>query len=338
MKNAAVGYARLLAMVMILLCHYFQFFGQELAWWFNVGVQIFFIVSGFLYGQKDINDPVAFIQGRCKKILIPFWLYLVGVTIYLILFDRKAISTINVIGAFSGAKPYSGVEHLWFIPYIMFCYLITPLLGSLRVRIKKQTTFVRWLGIILSVLVAEVFQRLYGFYFRPSRVFCYIIGYFYAVQLNDWSGDTKKQRLSSYTAIVIALSVNMVRVYFKYCCGSRFTGMALSAFALFEQYSHIALGFAIFVGCLELFRYAKYNVFLEFGDKYSFYIYIVHHIIINSEYSVLVYINNAFCGVLISVLLVIFSGIVLYGANSGFEKCLKHIMMKSIVNQGNNNE
>lgn len=43
-------------------------------------------------------------------------------------------------------------------------------------------------------------------------------------------------------------------------------------------------------------------------------------------------------GVLISVLLVIFSGIVLYAANSGFEKCLKHIMMKSIVNQGNNNE
>lgn len=151
-------------------------------------------------------------------------------------------------------------------------------------------------------------------------------------------GKDKKANYVRYTAIVIALSVNMVRVYFKYYCGSRFTGMALSAFALFEQYSHIALGFAIFVGCLELFRYAKYNVFLELGDKYSFYIYIVHHIIINSEYSVLVYINNAFCGVLISVLLVIFSGIVLYGANSGFEKCLKHIMMKSIVNQGNNNE
>lgn len=319
-KNAAVGYARLLAMIMILLCHYCQFFDLELAWWFNVDVQVFFIISGFLYGQRRIEDPVAFIQRRFGKIMTPFWIYLMGVTAFLIIFDKEAVSVSSIIGALSGAKPYSGVEHLWFIPYIMFCYLITPLLDSLKARIEKQDSFFRCLWIVILIPVAELFYRMYGFYFRPSRVACYIVGYIYAIQINDWRKDKRKQAVASYVLIVIALIMNAIRVYCKYYYPSKLVGTALSLFDLFEQYSHVALGLAIFVGCLELFKNAKYNAVLELSDKYSFYIYIVHHIIVNSKYSVFVWISNIFFATTISVALIALSGTVLYYITTKVEK------------------
>lgn len=65
--KAAISYSRFIAMVMIVLCHFFQFYNNELAWWFNVGVQIFLIISGFLYGMKSIEDPCLFYSDRCKK-------------------------------------------------------------------------------------------------------------------------------------------------------------------------------------------------------------------------------------------------------------------------------
>lgn len=319
-KNAAVSYARLLAMIMILLCHYCQFFDLELAWWFNVGVQVFFIISGFLYGQKNIEDPVAFLQRRFWKIMIPFWIYLMGVTACLIVFDKEAVSVNSIIGALSGAKPYSGVEHLWFIPYIMFCYLITPLLDSLKTRIKKQDSFFRCLWVVILIPAAELFYRMYGFYFRPSRVACYVVGYIYAIQIIDWEKDKRKQTIASYALIVIALIMNAIRVYYKYYYPSKLVGTALSLFDLFEQYSHVSLGLAIFVGCLELFKDVKYNAVLELSDKYSFYIYIVHHIFINSKYSVFVWTSNIFFATMISIVLIALSGTGLYYITTKFEK------------------
>lgn len=56
----AISYIRLLSMVLIISCHFMQYFEMELAWWLNVGVQIFFTMSGFLYGKKEIDRPIIF--------------------------------------------------------------------------------------------------------------------------------------------------------------------------------------------------------------------------------------------------------------------------------------
>lgn len=45
-----------------------------MAWWLNVGVQIFLFMSGFLISSKDINNFYKFIKERLKKILIPIYL------------------------------------------------------------------------------------------------------------------------------------------------------------------------------------------------------------------------------------------------------------------------
>lgn len=40
-KNYAISLIRLISMLFIIICHVLQNIGHELAWWFNVGVQIF---------------------------------------------------------------------------------------------------------------------------------------------------------------------------------------------------------------------------------------------------------------------------------------------------------
>lgn len=59
-RLVAISAVRLIAMVMIIACHILQYYKLELAWWLNVGVQIFLIISGFLSGIKTINDPIDF--------------------------------------------------------------------------------------------------------------------------------------------------------------------------------------------------------------------------------------------------------------------------------------
>lgn len=48
----SVSLIRLIATIFIITCHIMQYLSIELAWWFNVGVQIFLCMSGYLYGKK----------------------------------------------------------------------------------------------------------------------------------------------------------------------------------------------------------------------------------------------------------------------------------------------
>ena len=73
-KNIAISYIRLIAMILIVICHFLQFYGYKLAFYLNIGVQLFFIISGYLYGNKDIDNIVPFLKKRFRKILVPYWI------------------------------------------------------------------------------------------------------------------------------------------------------------------------------------------------------------------------------------------------------------------------
>ena len=74
-KNYSISLLRLIAMLFIVLCHFFQYYDVELAWWFNVGVQMFFCISGFLYANKKIDSAIDFITRNLQKILIPYFCF-----------------------------------------------------------------------------------------------------------------------------------------------------------------------------------------------------------------------------------------------------------------------
>ena len=72
---------RVFAMILILVCHIVQEHSNEYikmtAQFLNVGVSIFILISGYLYGTKKINENyVQWIIKRAKRILIPLYIFM----------------------------------------------------------------------------------------------------------------------------------------------------------------------------------------------------------------------------------------------------------------------
>ena len=92
MKNNAISVIRVLSMMMILLCHLFMWLNIDmLAMLFNVGVEVFLLISGYLYSNREIGAPIEFIKKRWIKICIPLYIFFIvnihSVFIFLLFFS-----------------------------------------------------------------------------------------------------------------------------------------------------------------------------------------------------------------------------------------------------------
>ncbi|WP_368335686.1 acyltransferase family protein [Phocaeicola dorei] len=90
--SPSISCIRLVAMLLIISCHICQYYGNELAWWLNVGVQIFFVLSGFLYGNKRIDEPIEWIRKQFVKILPTYYLFIFITVILYLIFSPETLS------------------------------------------------------------------------------------------------------------------------------------------------------------------------------------------------------------------------------------------------------
>ena len=89
-------------MLSIILCHILQYFDNELAWWFNVGVQVFLFMSGFLYGKRATpSDDLKFIKKQFRKILIDYYVVVLPLLLATFLWARENCQHFRVINVLS---------------------------------------------------------------------------------------------------------------------------------------------------------------------------------------------------------------------------------------------
>lgn len=120
---------RAAATIMILLCHFCSqrggFLFNAAAQVLNIGVPLFFILSGYLFGRNGVQAPYRkwFVR-RLQRLWIPYWMFLAvlavvhlvkGLDIFtkdwlLLLFGLQG-STVGVWGA----------EQTWFISALLIC-------------------------------------------------------------------------------------------------------------------------------------------------------------------------------------------------------------------------
>ena len=115
-----------------------QYYHCELAWWFTVGVQVFLCLSGYLYGRKSIDDELFFYKKQFIKILIPYYLVVIIAIIAQVIFVRNEISVARIVKTLLCYGTLNGGEHLWFVPTILFCYLLTPLFDKINDRFLQK--------------------------------------------------------------------------------------------------------------------------------------------------------------------------------------------------------
>lgn len=185
-KDYAISLCRFIALLLIIACHICQFYEKELAWWLNVGVQLFLIISGFLYGRRNKIQVADFYKKNLSKVLVDYYLYLiviVPVHIYIIKYSISCSDYIKLILGLGTRIP--GLGHLWFISTIVLCYLITPLLLPIMNK-PRWLLYLCSAGVIIEI-ICIILPGLTG-----AWINCYIIGfvYGYLYRKNDFNDKT----------------------------------------------------------------------------------------------------------------------------------------------------
>ena len=180
-KELNIQLLRITSMFMILLCHFCNesgnTVGNALGQFLNVGVFIFFIISGYLFGKRNIDNTKEWYIKRCIRIFIPLWVWTIVVNIIYAVIGMEGeisikyivITMLNLQGFFGTTL---GLSHLWFLSVIMICYLITPILQKLRNQNLKKILLIL-IGLILCSVVISFGNKQIGRYMFMCLVYAF---------------------------------------------------------------------------------------------------------------------------------------------------------------------
>ena len=282
-NDYSISLVRFIATVAIIICHIFQYLDIELMWWFNVGVQIFLCMSGYLYGRKGlIDNDFTFYKKNLSKVLINYYVVTVPMFIVTTVFVAKSFSGTTFMQFLFTKASIPGGEHLWYIPYCIICYLITPILSRFFEANKDKHITLKF--IILGFCVAAVIELFFQF-FVAAWFICYMLGYFLGHL--SLKGKTKLYNTICLIAIIVAIALNTVQIIVDYIIEVDFTDTSRYYYLKMCRYAHVGLGTSLFL-LLKKFFTAIFSkslpkpiiTFCRCSDKYSYDIYLVHQFVI----------------------------------------------------------
>lgn len=178
--NMTISVCRILAMFMIIICHIGSATGRSaIGQLFQVGVQVFLFISGYLYSSKNIDNTKEWLRKRFIRICIPCYFF-VGVIVVVNMCLDADFSWAMVVLCFFNLEGYHhifntlyylpaipGTAHFWFITVLVICYILT-------IFVKRKPEVLRFLMIFLSGSIV-----LGGFGIRLDYFWIYFAGYIY---------------------------------------------------------------------------------------------------------------------------------------------------------------
>lgn len=218
-KDSDITMIRIVAMIMIVLCHLCTWFGYSaLGLVFDVGVQIFFFISGWCYCEKKIKQPVKWLVERWRKLCIPayVWSSVMLLITYFVgewkapLWQYVLSHGFNLQGwdqVFPGIHLewiicINGCGPMWFLTALMFCYLIMLVVKYLAWKCTNKTELLIYIligGILLCV------ASLFGLCLE--WVYVYFLGYF---SKSIWLKISKKQYILMALCMISTMMVRLL--------------------------------------------------------------------------------------------------------------------------------
>ena len=161
-------------------------------------------LSGFLLSQKVIYDVKSFYSDKFRRSLIPALLIILSITIwnFIWMFISKDY---NFFNHFVGYRAYNGrlliqFGNYYYIFYILFCYLITPLLQKSKIG-----------GIFIFIIVALVETSVSRWIEPLYIVSAYILGYYIGkFTFNSFIGKYRWTDLIHFAICITATALTIV--------------------------------------------------------------------------------------------------------------------------------
>lgn len=253
------------------------------------------------------------------KILIPYYCFIIPVIVLYAIFFSSMLTIGDVVKVLFCVGTIPGCEHLWFIEYILFCYLITPLLFFFFRKIENMNKCKWMLCVGVTCAVFAVVGTLSS-NLEPYRVLGFIAGFIIRKVLDKF--EKKEISILSFVIVAITTVLNLIKIFFMYIRPNSLSGLMEKVFNLFCNYTHLLLGISLFIIFYYLFRNAKYNKTLQLSDKYSYAFYLVHQLLILSPFNTMIISDYA----TISIIVTLFS----IGLLTTILKCISDCIQKSI--------
>lgn len=332
-RDYTISFLRVFSMFMIIICHTVKNYSfipesEKLSPFFALGVEIFLLISGFLYGTKEIVNYKKWFIKSYFKIWLPafavslFWFVIIKIfkyydvpnlTILVYLFNIQGLGWIHPI-----MTPPQTFEasHLWFLTVIILCYLLIPILQKYKSFLIKNYLYIFAVLYILSI-VSGIFEIRFAYFA------IFITGYMFGarknVNLELFSNNKKIKVFISFCIFVLSIVIFII--------GNRY--LHESAFYVYSCWLIMGFGLAIF-------SYVFVNTILSnipdivekvigsktftFIDRLSFYIYLVHSAFCKSDVSTYNLINNLFIATLLFIILTAVSALILYYIDKKVQK------------------
>lgn len=328
--DVSISIIRAISLVLIISCHILQGLKLEAAYWVNVGVQMFFFLSGFLYGLKNIDDIKDFYKKRFKRVMIPYIIILLIMLFAEYKFNNKKYEPNIILANLIGLQSFFGriktLTHTWFISYILICYAITPILQKIDLKNIKQFDFIKkLLFVCLFISILSYFKVIY---IIAPWICNYVIGYFYSRYYKKYEKKDIKFCILFLIFTLIFLAFRIILQYKLF--NIKWPNLIINNKTLIKQWSHVLLGCSI---CIWLYKALsklnfKYNFIFKYSDKISFHIYLVHQIFILNYFSLLNLTGNLALNIGIIFVVSIIAGFSLYFMQMLVEKLFEFIKLR----------
>lgn len=287
-RNYGVSLLRVLGMLAIVLCHVSGWLGiAMLEQLFASGVYVFLLISGYLYGRKDIPHPGAWFVSRLKRLLIPYYLFVIPVILFYVFFPGEQTITwwhcivyllclqgLPFLTDMVSIPEIPSLGNIWFLTVILMCYGLTILIKYIEKRhpAKKQ--------VVIPLLVAAwLIPTLVQYFSLPYVSLFYFVTFFIGYYLSYF-----QTRLNATSHHILYGWVLLILSVLSRLAGKRFLdGSRDGLYSAVVVLSQIGMAVAsLFIVCYLtdrssiLQRLAQSRLW-SFCDRYSYIIYITHY-------------------------------------------------------------
>ena len=273
----SVSFIRVSAMFFIVFCHLSSHYGiTALAQFFNVGVPIFFMISGYLYGNKKVEEPIGWLYKRYIRLIIPAFMWLILWSIV----NFKIPDQQNTLMVFMNLQGlnfmFTRIQDLgngpWFLSIIMICYIVLLCYLKVEEKHRKIGRIFNYGGIF--PLVVYIALALIGV--RTEGLLAFFIGF--NLKRKDLPKTNKMINL------LVALAAFVVAVGLRLLSKKLFDETIIHT-DIIAPISHVVLAASIIVGVKWLFdvmprvmNYISKNAVFKYLDKISIYVYVTHRL------------------------------------------------------------
>ncbi len=311
--DSTISIIRVLAMLSIIVGHWCAMMGINDYQLLAIGVEIFLLISGFLYRKKEIPNALKWIGQRWKRLIPPYWIslalvisirILIGLEIRL---DSIIICMLNLQGLdriFLNLDIHGipGIGQVWFLSVLAVAY-------ALMIVLKKKKEFEEYISEHRCMcLIVSVFGQFVFVYAGIQIVYiiCFFIGYFWG---SDWHVDRKQ-----YGFITLSLMVAMI---IRLISRSVIDGtniydhiIARWSFIILAIWSVVTL-----TGVCNVFKKLSGQLARARGwkllDLASYPMFLTHYMFSSGDFAVNKWINGIFNQTLVMVVFTIISAVII---------------------------